>query len=65
MICDEIVSWVPTALKNMLAYSKNHTAALKFARKLSPGHQRVTVHQNSTQKHAQWVENPLGTLRFN
>ena len=47
-----------TAIKNVLSGSKKLSSTLKFARKLSPGHQRVAVHRNSTQKHAQGVEKP-------
>ena len=51
-------------LEKVLSESKNPDT-LKFARKLSPGLSRITVHRNSTQKRAQRVENPLGILRFN
>ena len=45
-------------LKNVLRRSKNPLGTLKFARKLSPGHQRVVVHRNSHQKRDQQIGKP-------
>ena len=50
------VSWyTEIVLENVINGSKNLPGTLKFARKLSSGHQRITVHRNSTQKRAQRV----------
>ena len=47
-----------TVLKNALSGSKNHPGTVKIARKLLPGHQHVSVHQNSPQKHTAGRTNP-------
>ena len=41
---------------NKFSKTKNPQVTLEFARKLSPGHQRVAVHRNSPKKRAQKVE---------
>ena len=65
MICDDIVSWVSRCRSTLKQSSKTCSACrkfpgtLKFARKLSSRHERVTAHRNSSQKCAQRVEKPL------
>ena len=39
-------------------------STLEFARKLSPGHERIAVHGNSPEKGTQRVEKRPGTLKF-
>ena len=43
-------------LENLLSLKKNPLRTLEFARMLSPGHQRVAVHGNTSQKRAQQDE---------
>ena len=59
-----VLLFTKTILKNVFRGSRTPLGTHKFARKLSPGHEDITVHRTSPQKRNQWVENPPGTVKF-
>ena len=50
--------YTEVVLQNVLSGSKNLPDTVRFARKLSPGHDRIALHRSNPPKRSQRVEKP-------